>query len=252
MALAERAAGFADGLPYCGAAPVPADLLARWNFDPLLLVALFLAPVLVRRWVHDGKVDKAGAVGAWLVAFILFVSPFCAATSALFSVRAVHHLAITTLLAPLIVYALPKVRLRRGSLASWALLHAITFWAWHAPSLYSAALSSDLLYWIMQASLLGSAVGLWLAVRRSEALSSVAALLATMVQMGLLGALLTFSGTPLYLPHFASTAAWGLTPLQDQQLAGLIMWAPGAGLYLAAAAWILARWLHRAEQPVAA
>lgn len=252
MPLTERAAGFSTGLPYCGAAPSPAELLSRWNLDPVLLVALAIAPFLVRTMIRDGRVGKAGFTGAWLVAFILFVSPLCAATSALFSVRAIHHLALTTLLAPLIAYALPKVTLGVGSLASWALLHAITFWAWHAPGLYSAALSNDLLYWIMQVSLLGSAVGLWLAVRRSEVVAAVAALLGTMVQMGLLGALLTFSGTPLYLPHLASTAAWGLTPLQDQQLAGLIMWAPGAGLYLAAAAWILARWLHRAEQPVAA
>jgi putative membrane protein len=64
-----------------------------------------------------------------------------------------------------------------------------------------------------------------------------------MVQMGLLGALLTFAARPLYAPHLASTAAWGFSPLEDQQLAGLVMWAPAAGIYLGAALWLLARWL---------
>jgi len=64
------------------------------------------------------------------------------------------------------------------------------------------------------------------------------------VQMGLLGALLTFAEHPLYAPHLATTLAWGLTPLEDQQAAGLIMWAPAAALYLAGALVILGRWLE--------
>jgi putative membrane protein len=48
------------------------------------------------------------------------------------------------------------------------------------------------------------------------------------VQTGLLGALLTFAGRPLYAAHISTTASWGLTPLEDQQLAGLIMWIPAS------------------------
>ena len=87
----------------------------------------------------------------------------------------------------------------------------------------------------MQASLLGSAMAFWAALRRAAAPVTIALLLATMVQMGLLGALLTFAGSPLFGPHLLTTAPWGLSPLADQQLAGLIIWAPGSGLYLAAA-----------------
>jgi len=67
--------------------------------------------------------------------------------------------------------------------------------------------------------------------------------------MGLLGALITFAGAPLYAPHAVSTLAWGLTPLEDQQLAGLIMWAPAAVFYLAAALW---RGWHMLAPPAAA
>jgi putative membrane protein len=78
-------------------------------------------------------------------------------------------------------------------------------------------------------------MGLWAAIGRASAPSGVAALLATMVQMGLLGALITFAGSALYAPHLLTTQGWGLSPIEDQQLAGLIMWAPGSALYLFAA-----------------
>ena len=61
--------------------------------------------------------------------------------------------------------------------------------------------------------------------------------------MGLLGALITFAGRPLYAPHFASALSWGVSPLEDQQLAGITMWAPGSIAYLAAAMWIGWRWM---------
>src|SRR3546814_18345031 len=98
----------------------------------------------------------------------------------------------------------------------------------------------------MQISLLLSACGLWVALLQSSAPKAAAALLAMMVQRGLLGALLTFSGSALYAPHLLTTQAWGMSSLQDQQLAGLIMWVPAAGLYLFAAMFLLARWFRHA------
>src|SRR3546814_5156702 len=84
-----------------------------------------------------------------------------------------------------------------------------------------------------------------LALLQSSAAKAAAALLAMMVQRGLLGALLTFSGSALYAPHLLTTQAWGMSSLQDQQLAGLIMWVPAAGLYLGAAMFLLARWFRQ-------
>lgn len=223
-------------VPYCGAAPLPAELLSRWNPDPLPF-ALVLAALVVGRAL--GARTRPLAAGCAL-ALVLFVSPLCAWTSALLSVRETHHLLLTAVVAPLFARASAPVR---TGLAPWTLAHALTFWAWHAPPAYAWALASDLGYWAMQASLLGTAVGLWRAVLGGPAPAAIAALLATMVQMGLLGALLTFSGAPLYAWHVATTQAWGLSPLADQQLAGLIMWIPGAGLYLAAALWLANGWL---------
>lgn len=239
-------------LPYCGAAPTPADWLGRWNFDPILLVVLAGAAALLWRMAEEGS-GRRLLGGALALGLLLFVSPFCALSSALFSARVTHHLLLATVLAPLLVHALPENRTRwPGSLALWTGLQALTFWLWHVPTLYSEALSSDLVYWQMQLTITGTALGFWAALRRTSSLGAIAALLVSTVQMGLLGALITFAGAPLYPPHFLTTAPWDLTALEDQQVAGLIMWAPSAGLYLGAALFLAHRWFAREERELAA
>lgn len=238
-------------ISYCGPAPLPGDLLLRWNFDPVLLAALALGTLAGLRFMTaNGGADRRYFLAGMALLSLLFVSPLCALTSALFSVRALHHLALTALAAPLLAAAWPA-RAVPGGVVSWVGAHAMTFWLWHAPPAYAAALSNDAIYWLMQASLFLTALALWRAVRAAALPAAVAALLATMVQMGLLGALLTFIATPLYAPHALAPLGWGLAPLADQQLAGLIMWAPGAGLYLAAALHAASRWLasERAAAP---
>jgi len=218
-------------IPYCGAAPLPADWLARWNGDPLLILAFAATASLALR----RGVDRPFWAGM-AVLVLLFVSPLCALSSALFSVRVAHHIILTAVAAPLFALGLPRFR-PRGGAPLWAAGHILAFWIWHAPAPYALALASDGAFWLMQLSLLATAFGFWASLRSSSPPLAIGLLLAMMVQMGLLGALITFAGTPLYAPHLATTMAWGLAPLEDQQLAGLIMWAPAAALYLGAALW---------------
>ncbi|NML08005.1 cytochrome c oxidase assembly protein [Sphingomonas sp. G-3-2-10] len=236
-----------DTIPYCGAAPVPAELWARWNLDPVLMAAMVAGFAICWHYRRDG--GSAPLIAAGAILFFLWISPFCALSSALFSARSFHHLAMSALAAPLIAWALPP-SIGRG-LAAWTIGHAAIFWIWHLPAAYALALSHDAIFWLMQAMLLGSAVGLWRAAIASPLHAAVTALLVTMVQMGLLGGLLTFTTAPLYAPHWLTTSAWGLGPIEDQQLAGLIMWVPGAGLYLGAALFLANRWLT-ATRPAAA
>jgi putative membrane protein len=239
-------------VPYCGAAPAPAEWLGRWNFDPLVLGALFAAIVAWRvAALHAGPVRTAASGAALALLAVLFVSPFCALTSALFAARAAHHAVLVAAAAPLLSLALPRTVRLRGPVAAWTGLQALVLWVWHYPPLYSAALGSEAIYWLMQITLLGTAVAFWVSLRRASLPTAVAAFLATMVQMGLLGALITFAGKPLYAPHFLTTAPWGLSPLEDQQLAGLIMWAPAAAVYLMAALSVTGRWLHAEARPAA-
>ncbi len=231
--------------PYCGPGPAPAEWLSRWNPDPVLIAGLAAGLVFVL-WRMSGR-ERVLGVGAVLTLTVIFVSPLCALSSALFAARTAHHVLLVALAAPLIAWSLPRTRTGPLGLATAA--HASVFWAWHAPAAYSAALSNDGVYWLMQVSLLGTAVWFWMAVRRASAPPAVAALLLAMVAMGLLGALLTFTGEPVYAPHFLTTGAWGLSPLDDQQAAGLIMWAPAAAVYLAAALLVLGRWIGPDARP---
>ena len=223
--------------PYCGPAPAPGDW--RWNLDPVLLVVLALAAVFIGWRLRGGR--RGAGLAAIAVLFVGFVSPLCALSSALFAARTVHHVLLVAVAAPLLAWAMPVRRVAPLALAT--ALQAVVFWSWHAPGLYSAALSSDGLYWLMQVSLLASSVWFWTGVRNASAPSAVGHLLIAMVAMGFIGALLTFAEQPLYAPHLLTTAAFGMTPLEDQQAAGLIMWAPAAAIYLIAALFRLGRWI---------
>lgn len=236
-----------DAIPYCGAGPGPAEAWSRWNTDPLLLTGL----ALLLGWALLRPASRRGmALLAWSVLVVAFVSPLCALSSALFAARTLHHVLLIGVAAPLLALALRDgTRRRAGAWLSLALpLHVVILWLWHAPPAYAAALSGDAVYWGMQATLLGSALVFWAAAlgRRDEAWPYVSGLLAMMAQMGLLGALITFAPAALYAPHLATTQAWGFSPLQDQQLAGLIMWVPASLIYLLAALVRAGRWLDEA------
>jgi putative membrane protein len=242
--------------PYCGPAPDPALLLGRWNLDPFLLAALGLLVIAygwdMSRRARAHSSETLSFTCAWLTLFLLFVSPLCAWSSSLFSVRVAHHVVLITIAAPLLALARP-VRQSRGGLTPILALHAAVLWMWHVPALYEAALANDAIFWAMQLSLLGTAILLWQRVLFSagEAGRALIGLVGLSVQMGLLGALITFAAEPLYTPHFLTTAAWGLSPLEDQQLAGLIMWVPAILPYLAAGLWLSASLLNGAQAPAA-
>jgi putative membrane protein len=104
------------------------------------------------------------------------------------------------------------------------------------PAAYDAALANKAIYWAMQASLLASAWAYWSTVRAAEPPLALAMVGAGAAQMGLLGAILTFVARPIYATHLATTASFGIGPLADQQLAGLMMWILGLLPYAAAGA----------------
>lgn len=224
-------AGDLAGL-YCGPAPVPGAIWTRWNLDPPLLAALAALALALAR-------SRAGAAAVAVLA-LAFVSPLCALSAALFSARVVHHLLLVALAAPLIALAWPARRPRGGT--PLFLVSTGVLWAWHLPQAYDAAMADMGLYWVMQAALLGSATAFWRAVLAPGQPAGQAglAILGAYMQMGLLGALLTFAPEPLYAIHQWAPLAWGFTPLSDQQLGGIIMWVP-AGIPYAALGALVAR-----------
>jgi putative membrane protein len=132
-------------------------------------------------------------------------------------------------------------------LTAWA-LHGLALWAWHLPALYQQTLRSDFVHALQHLSFLLTALLFWWALiygaqGRTAYGASVLYVFATAMHSGLLGVLLTVT-TSVWYPIYASrTAAWGLTTLEDQQLAGLIMWVPAGIIYLAAGLLLFRAWL---------
>ena len=224
-------------IAYCGVAAVPADFWIRWNGDPLLLAALAALAFAVGRGYSSNARAGWGAIALMVV---IFVSPLCALASALFSARVLHHVLLIAVVAPLLTVAFPMRRIGSPPLAVLVAAQAVILWLWHVPAIYEWGLASVPAYWLMQCSLLASAWLMWRAILSPSAHRGPAllALVATIGQMGLLGALIAFAPRPLYFVHFQSTAPWGLSPLADQQLAGLIMWVPAILPYLAVGLWL--------------
>ena len=225
---------------YCGAPPHPYDWLERWNFDPVLLAALAVAAALSMRSAHPRF--ALASVG---ILAVTFVSPLCALSVALFSARAVHHVLLVAVAAPLAALAFPG----RGSkhLGIAFVASTATLWAWHLPALYDRALGDTPIYWLMQLTLLGTAIWFWRELFAAPPVTASMVAILAMAQMGMLGALLTFARVALYASHAASTLPWGLDQIADQQLAGLLMWVPGVIPYALATALIARRvWLRAA------
>jgi putative membrane protein len=251
-------------IPYCGPAPQPGHL--AWNADPLLAAVLLICAAAYCFSIRTALLSQRRQFyfwAGWTIGALALISPLCNLGVALFSARAAQHVLLTTLAAPLLVLGsiggmADRTALRPGAkregltLALSALVFAAVMWAWHLPVLYDATFNSTVVYWAMHATMLSSAVLLWSATlqRGGQRLFwSLSTILVTMLQMSLLGALITFAAKPLYVVHASTTWPWGLSPLEDQQLGGLLMWVIGGVLVMAWAVLVFAQYLLREVSP---
>ena len=232
-------------LAFCGAPATPSELWLRWTMDPFLVAGLLLA-VLGLGWLGRGQsVERRLALyGGWTVTALAFVSPLCALAVALFAARAAQHMLLVLVAAPLLAWGLPGTWGRRHGFAALLSFTAL-FWLWHLPGPYDAALRYGGLYWASHLSLLVASVLLWRSLLPGATPSAFALGAAASAQMGLLGAVLVFAPAPLYASHLLSAPIWGLTPLHDQQLGGLLMWVPGSLGFLVAGVVGVMRLLQR-------
>jgi putative membrane protein len=242
---------------YCGVPPLPSDLWSRWNLDPVLLAVLFALGILyamgARRLSRQGTklstVTQAAFYGGWAVTTAALISPLCPLSVSLFAARVGQHMILALVAAPLVVAGNPAAAARAlanrapgggkpvPSLLAASLFAAMLF-LWHAPGPYAATFASTTVYWTMHVTTFGAALWLWAGLLNpspARIVPVIGASIFSSVQMGLLGALITFATRPFYAPHALTTAAWNLTPLQDQQLGGAIMWVPGCVVFLGVA-----------------
>jgi putative membrane protein len=223
----------------------------------------------IRRW------EVGAFAGGWIVLLLALVSPLHRLGGVLFSAHMAQHELLMAAAAPLLilgrplvpfVWALPMTWRRtvgdwaaaapvRGTwelltlpLVAWT-LQGVAIWLWHAPALFEATLRSDWVHTLQHMSFLGTGLLFWWALLRGRAgrvgrPAAVLYLFTTSVHTTVLGALLTFSSRAWYPLYAPATAVWGLTPLEDQQLAGLIMWVPANLSYLIAALAVASAWLR--------
>jgi putative membrane protein len=132
-----------------------------------------------------------------------------------------------------------------------AFLHGRALWGWHAPGAFDAALASYGVHILEHACFFVTALLFWKAILdarpRRRAAAALGAAFATLMHGGLLGALITLAPLPLYAWYHDRTAPWGLSALEDQQLAGLIMWVPMGIVYLGACLVLASRLLAALE-----
>lgn len=273
-------------LAHSGQPPLPHDLWAAWNLDPLALLGLAVTAWAYQRGLA-GLWSSAGpgqvVAGRHAVAFaaglatlaVAVVSPLDPAADALFAAHMSQHLLLTLVVPPLLALGRPALvlaralppatRRRAGRLqgrlsrlgrhrwlpAAALALFTVVLWVWHVPALYDLATANRLVHDLEHASLLAAGLVLWLPVvrpRRTPRWAGMALMFGAGLQSSVLAALLAFSPEPWYDAHLVTAPQWGLTPLADQQLAGMIMWVPGGLVCLLAGALALVRWLGEDER----
>jgi putative membrane protein len=277
------AAPFALFAGDCAAHVASADARQHSGFDAVLaslLVAscLVYGRGVTRLWRKAGVgrgirvVDVSRFALGVVTLAVALLSPIDALAGRSFALHMTEHEMLMVLAAPLFVLARPLeasawalsssarqavVGLRRTPVVrrAWhaltapvsaTLVHALALWVWHLPLLFLAALASEPLHVLQHACFFASALAFWWAMfggaTRAPGAVSVACLFATMLHTSALGALLTFAPSPWYA-HAADLRVFGLSPLEDQQLGGLIMWVPGGLAYVVVALAIVGAWL---------
>lgn len=273
-------------LAHTGRPIAPHELWSAWSLDPSVVVVLLTVLALYAHAVHGqpragrGRVGIArwrlGAFGAGMFALVVaLVSPLDRLAEALFAAHMVQHLLLAVVAAPLLVLGRAHLvlrstvpidlrrhvgrqvasRLRRAGPAAAVTLgvgaHLATLLLWHVPAAYDAALRLPVVHLAEHVTLLLGGLAFWAVVgagrRRPVPAAGLAAFVASLVSV-LLAAALTVAERPWFASHLTSTWAWGLSPLEDQQLAAAIMWVPGGLVYLAAAGIVVFRWIRADER----
>jgi putative membrane protein len=254
--------------------------LDPWLGLPLIASMILYACGVCRLWRHAGRSRGVQAWQVlwfglgWIALVAALVSPLYRLGEGLFVAHMGEHAIIMIVAAPLIALAAPFGAIFWGLPSPWrapigavtrgirsssfwwvsstawfaTVLQAVALWLWHFPALYNAVLASSAVHRLQHVSFFVSALLFWWVlvnprVRPSGYGVAVLCLFVTTLHSGFLGVLLTFARQPWYAQQGELAAQFGLTPLEDQQLAGLVMWVPGGLVYTGAALAFAALWI---------
>jgi putative membrane protein len=229
-----------------------------WTLSPLVLTsAAAVCAAYVRRWlrVRRGPSPRrkseapvwrlACFLGAVLVTLAALISPLDSLADQLFFAHMIQHVLLLDLAPVLGILGFTKVLLRpltrgvselerrAGALAHPAIavfLYVSVIWAWHIPSVYDLAVRHSGVHVLEHLSFLFVGSLYWWhllspirARLRLDGMGPVVYMATTKLFVGALGMGLAFAPTALY-PYYAHHArVWGISALDDQGIAGLVM-----------------------------
>jgi putative membrane protein len=250
-----------------------------WNFDLdlvlglIAIIGLYTACVGPLRGFFPGASEVPSsqkqlfAIG-WTCIVAALISPIDSLSDYSLSVHMVQHLLMTLIGPPLLLLGLPRWILRPflripgalpigrllTSVVPAFLIYNVTFSLWHVPKYYELTLNNLSFHIAEHMMFLVTALLTWWPVcgpldEIPPAPAGVQVLYLFMQSFPptILGAILTFADKPLY-PHYTKVPMlWGLDVMNDQQLAGLIMWIPGSLIFFGVLTVVFIRWLNRDE-----
>jgi putative membrane protein len=256
----------------------------------LILAGTLYTLGLRRIWqkAGPGKViskRQAGAFAAGMAFLVLaLVSPIDALSDELQSVHMIQHMLLMNVAAPLLVLGMPgmavlwtlplRARRRFGRWRAqrrpgralhylmWQpvlllVLYAFVLWIWHLPRLYEAALHDEIFHDFQHLTFLVASCLFWRVLldpvsrMRLSRVATILYLFLTSLHATILGVFMALAPSVWYPTYEGRTLAWNLSALEDQQLAGLIMWMPACMVYALIVALVVAFWLRDEPPPVA-
>jgi len=252
---------------------------ASWTIEPGAIALVLIAAVIyVRRWLHVRAKDGPRAAGTWrLVSFMAglacvvaaLISPIDRLADQILTMHMVQHVLLLDVVPVLLLLGLTKALLRPitrrmqpvehtagrlGHPVVAVVLYIGSMWIWHIPFMYDAAAehsvvhvlehlcfaSAGLLYW-------WHLIGPVRSRLRASGMEPVAYMLSTKFFLGLLGIVLTFAPDALYAFYVDQPNYWGMSPTEDQAVAGLVMAVEQSIVMGIALAWLFARMLSESE-----
>ena len=216
-------------------------------------------------------------LGGLAILLIAIASPLAAFDDLLLSVHMTQHILLMFAAPPMLLLGAPAVPLLRGLPAAivrsipgpilkqdaarragkfithpvtcWMVLE-VTSWGWHIPWAYQVALRSEWWHEVEHGCFIGAAMLFWWpviqpwpSVARWSRWTMIPYLLLADLQNTIFSALLTFSGRLIYPFYATAPHIDGITPLNDQVLAGVIMWVPASLVFLIPVALVVFRML---------
>jgi putative membrane protein len=252
-----------------------------WNWEPGLLAGmafqlgayLLCATGPLRRYFPGSQPATALEIQlfalGWLALFIALVSPVDTLGTYSLTMHMIQHILVTLVAPPLMLIGTPRWLLRPILRVPLALplgrfltnpivaflIFNVVFIGWHIPALYDLALRDLHVHIVEHIMFFGSAVLAWWPVcspldelPRAHPLAQTAFLFFQSLPATILGAIIALAPEPLY-PHYTTTPQlWGMSVLEDQQLAGLIMWIPASLIYFGVLAGVFITWLNRDDR----